>query len=171
MATATDAAGAQASSGPATVTLVPFSLISVAAAPVTADGTPVVGGAWGGWQAAPGAEQVTSTNYLKLTNDGDEAQTRVVIDFTESAFAGVEDAEFRIPINKNVAFGWWEDTTPLASAPNEKSFEFLPASVDGSVTVSFTGKGNIIYVGYRIAEFPAVLPKQSYGAAFTVTEL
>ena len=44
-------------------------------------------------------------------------------------------------------------------------------SASGSVTVTFTAKSNVIYVGYRLVSLPSVLDKQSYTAAFTVTEL
>jgi hypothetical protein len=112
---------------------------------------------------------VQSTNYLKITNDGDKPTTSVVIDFTESAFAGLKDKNFTIPIDGNVQFAWQEGG-PNA-VPSGLNFTFLPASASGSVTTAFTAKGNVIYVAYRIVKLPAVLDAQSYGASFTVTEI
>lgn len=170
-ATVTDKANATGASAPVTVTLTRFSLITVAPAPVGLNGAAQVGSAWGGWTAAPGARNVESVNFLKLVNDGDKPDASVVIDFTEAAFGGAEDPAFSIPLNGNVQFAWWEDATPAASAPAEGTFTYGATSGEGSVTVSFTGKGNAIYVKYRILALPSPLPIQAYGASFTVTEL
>lgn len=170
-ATATDTPGLSGSSGALTVTLRAFSLITVQAAPVNQQGLPIAGASWGGWTAEAGARDVASTNFLKIVNDGDSPDARVVIDFTEAGFLGVEDANFSVPIDGNVHFGWWEDTTPALTSPAEGTFPHGAASPNGAVTLQFTGKGNVIYVTYRLAALPDVLAMQSYGATFTVTEL
>jgi hypothetical protein len=146
-----------------------FSLITIDAAPVTAAGE-ASAGAWGGWTASPGATNVEATNYLKLTNTGQKADATVVIDFTETVFTG-SDANFTIPITNNLQFSWWEDTSPSVSAPSEGTFSYLTTNADGSVAVTFSGLNNIIYIKYRISALPAVVASQTYGAAFTATEL
>lgn len=170
-ATAWDKVNATGASLPVAVTLTRFSLITVSPSPVGAAGAPQVGAAWGGWTAAPGAQNVESVNYLKLVNDGDRPDAAVVVDFTEPAFAGAQDPSFSIPLNGNVQFAWWEDATPANTAPSEGTFTFGPTSAEGSTTVTFTGKGNVIYVAYRVVSLPKPLPAQAYGASFTVTEL
>lgn len=158
--------------GPAdstTVTL--YSLLTVAPDPVGPTGAAQAGAGWGQWSAAPGATNVEGTNFIKITNNGQVAGAQVVLDFTEAAFVGATDANFSVPIANNVEFAWWEDKTPLASAPNEGTYAWLPANADGSVTVQFSGLGNIIYAKYRVKALPAVLDAQSYGASYTATEL
>ena len=169
--TVTDQPGESGVSSPVEVTLQRFNLINVGAAPVDADGNPLTGQNWGQWSAQAGATNVASTNYLKLVNDGDSPDARIVIDFTESAFRGAEDANFTIPLDGNVQFAWFEDVTPALTAPAEGAFDFGATSANGATTVSFTGKGNVVYVAYRLAALPEVLPVQPYGATFTVTEL
>lgn len=171
VANVTDAPGRSGLSAPVVVTLSAFSLIEVGGAPVDLQGLPLAGQTWGGWTAEAGAADVASVNYLKIVNGGDSPTAAVVVDFTESAFAGVEDANFSVPIDGNLQFAWFEDATPALTAPAEGAFTFLPASPNGATTVAFTGKGNVIYVAYRIAKLPDVLPAQPYAAAFTVTEL
>lgn len=153
-------------------TVAVFSEITVDPTPVDANGDPVAGAGvnWGEWVAAPGASNVESTNYLKLTNTGQDADAAVVIDYSAASFTGV-DANFTIPLDGNVAFAWFEDTSPGSSAPREGTFTYGAASGDGSVTVRFSGLGNIIYVTYQVIELPDVLAAQSYGAPFTATEL
>lgn len=170
-AAAFDKVNATGASTPSSVTLTRFSLITVSPTPVGANGTPQAGAAWGGWSAAPGAQNVQSANWLKLVNDGDKPDAAVVIDFTEASFAGRQDPSFSIPLNGNVQFAWWEDKTPGTTSPSEGTFTFGPTSAEGTTTVSFTGKGNVIYVTYRVVSLPKPLPVQTYGASFTVTEL
>ena len=153
------------------VTLARFSLITVSGAPVDLQGAPLVGQNWGQWSAQAGAQNVTSTNYLKLVNDGDDPAARVVVDFTEPAFRGASDGNFSVPLDGNVQFAWFEDTTPATTAPSEKPFAFGATSPNGGVSLTFTGKGHVIYVAYRLVMLPDVLPVQSYGSTFTVTEL
>lgn len=167
---ASDAPGGLAASAPLTVTITSFADITIGATPVSAAGETLTGRNWGEWSAAPGATNVESTNYLKLVNTGDAASTRVVIDFA-SAFVGASDANFTIPANSNLQFAWCEDTTPATSAPNECSLAYGATSPDGTVTVSFSAKSNVVYVTYRIVQLPSLLPVQSYGISFTVTEL
>lgn len=170
-ATVADLPGLTASSSSLTITLTKFSLISVASAPVDIDGDALTGASWGGWEAEGSAEGVAATNFIKLTNDGDSANPILVLDFTETGFVGVDDANFSIPIDANIEFAWFEDTTPLTTSPAEGTLTYGGASATGSVQLRFTGAGNVIYVTYRIVSMPEVLPVQSYGASFTVTEL
>jgi hypothetical protein len=169
--TVTDQPGGSGVSSNVTIVLQRFSLISVGGAPVDATGAPLPGQNWGQWSAEAGGENVASTNHLKLVNDGDSPDARVVLDFTEAAYRGAADANFTIALDGNVQFAWFEDTTPATTAPSEKPFSFGATSGNGAVTVAFTGKGNVVYVAYRLVKLPAVLPVQSYGATFTVTEL
>jgi hypothetical protein len=159
----------QGPSDSTTVTL--FSLLTVAPDPVGPSGNAQPGAGWGQWSAAPGATNVEGTNFIKITNNGQVAGAQVVVDFTEAAFVGQADLNFTVPIASNVEFAWWEDKTPLVTAPNEGTFAWLPANSDGSVTVQFSGLGNIIYAKYRVKALPAVLDAQSYGASYTATEL
>lgn len=171
VANATDLPGRSGLSAPVVVTLRAFSLIEVGGAPVDLQGIPLAGQTWGGWTAEANATGVASANYLKIVNGGDASAAAVVVDFTETAFQGAEDANFSVPIDGNLEFAWFEDTTPALTAPSEGAFTFLPAGPNGATTVTFSGKGNVIYVAYRIAKLPDVLPAQAYSAAFTVTEL
>jgi hypothetical protein len=136
---------------------------------VNAAGSPLTGQSWGAWSAAPGATNVTSTNYLKLTNDGDRPNPSVVISFSSPAFTGATDANWTIPINGHIQFAWAEGAP--TSIPSALTFTYGATSPSGSVTVNFAAKGDVVFVIYRLTDLPAVLPKQSYGAAFTVTEL
>lgn len=167
----TDKSGANGTSSPVTITLGKFALVTVSGAPVDASGKALSGQNWGQWSAEGGSANVPSTNYIKLINDGDSPNPTLVLDFTETGFVGSEDANFTVPIDGNLQFAWWEDTTPGTSAPSEGTFNFGDTSGTGSVQLRFTGKGNIIYVTYRVLQLPDVLPIQSYGASFTVTEL
>lgn len=170
-AVVTDQPGDAGVSATLPVTLTRFNLITVSGAPVDLQGAPLLGQNWGMWSAQAGAEDVASTNYLKLVNDGDDPAARVVIDFTETAFRGASDANFSVPLDGNVQFAWFEDVTPLLTAPAEGALDFGATSSSGGVTLTFTGKGNVIYVAYRLVKLPDVLPVQSYGSTFTVTEL
>lgn len=169
-ATATDKAGATGVSAPVAVTLTAFSDITIAPAPVDAAGAALPGQNWGAWTAEAGATHVESANWLKLVNTGALPGSAVVIDFAD-AFVGAEDPSFTIPVAGNVQFAWFEDATPAATAPSEGTFAWAAASAEGAVTVTFTGTGNAIYVAYRVAKLPDVLPVQSYGISYTATEL
>lgn len=170
MARATDAPGLSGASAPVAITLTAFSDITINPTPVSATGAPLAGQNWGQWEAEPGAANVEAANYVKLVNTGDVANSRVVVDF-DGAFVGATNRQFTIPVGNNVQFAWWEDTSPAATSPNEGAYDWKPANSEGTVTVQFTGKGNVIYVTYRIVQLPGVLEQQSYGIAFTVTEL
>ena len=58
-----------------------------------------------------------------------------------------------------------------SKVPSDLAFNYGATSAGGSVTVTFAGKSDVAYVIYRLTDLPTVLPKQSYTAAFTVTEL
>lgn len=156
-------------SAPVAITITKFSLITVAGAPVNAAGVAQTGAAWGGWSAAPNAENVAATNYLKLVNDGDKPDVSIVIDFTDGSFKGATDNAYAIPIDANVQFAW--ATGSPSSTPAQLTFSYLPLSGSGSTTVTFANKGDVAFVSYRIAKLPGVLDVQSYSAAFTVTEI
>ena len=170
--TAEDKAGETITSQGVQVTVNPFTLIEVSSTPVLADGTPDTASGWGNWTAQPGASSVSSTNYIKLVNTGDLTDATVVVDFTDAAFTGANETnEVTIPIDDNIRFAWFEDATPSITAPNEGSFDFGTTSSEGSVTLSFSGTGNVIYVAYQVVEMPDVLPIDTYSASYTVTEL
>ncbi|HEX2022343.1 MAG TPA: hypothetical protein VHH36_06490 [Candidatus Thermoplasmatota archaeon] len=169
-ATVADKQGESASLAAAAVAITSFSDITVNPTPVDAAGVALPGANWGAWEAEGGAQNVAATNYVKLVNTGDAPNARVVVDF-DPAFRGAQDANFTIPVASNVQFAWFEDATPATTAPSEGTFSFQPANADGAITVAFTGKGNVIYLTYRIVQMPDVLPIQSYGISYTVTEL
>ena len=150
-------------------TITSFSSISVNGAPVDATGANQTGLNWGQWSASPGDTNVSSTNYLKLTNNGDVANAAVVIDYTESVFTGTTDNSYTVSIDNNVQFAFCD--VLAGAAPSSCTFTFGATSPGGSTTVTFAGKGHVIYVAYRIAAMPAIVAAQSYGATFTVTEL
>lgn len=163
--TATSAAGAQ------TFTVTRFSLVTVASAPVNAAGVAQTGANWGEWSAFPGDTDVVAANYIKITNDGDVPLAAIVVDFTGANFAGGSDATYNVPIDGNIQFAVWEDTTPATTSPAEGTFTYGSTSASGAVTVTFSGKSNVMYIGYRLVQLPEILKAQSYGATFTVTEL
>ncbi len=151
-------------------TVVVFSYVEIPSMPVDAAGAPV-DAPWGSWEVPPGARNVASLNYVKLRNTGQKAAAVVVLDFTQDALVGTTDANYSIPLGANVEFAWFEDATPAATAPSEGTFGAWSSNVEGSVTVTFTGVGNVIYVTYRLKVLPAVLASQSYAASFTATEI
>lgn len=165
-----DTPGLAGASSALTVTLTAFSDITISPTPVGANGASLPGANWGEWAAEAGATNVAASNYIKLVNTGDIANTRVVIDFAES-FVGSTDANFSVPVANNLQFAWFEDTTPGTTAPSEGTFTFQAANADGTATVQFSGRNNVIYVTYRMAALPEILPVQGYSIAFTVTEL
>lgn len=169
-ATVKDLPGSAATSAAAVITLSSFSDITISPTPVGADGASLAGQNWGQWVAEAGDKNVEASNYIKLVNTGDVGNSRIVIDLA-SQFVGASDPAFVIPAGSKVQFAWFEDTTPATSAPSEGTFTWLPANTESSVTVQFSGKGNVIYVKYRITELPEILPPQPYGISFTVTEL
>lgn len=162
--------GGSAVTGPADSTTVDtFSEIQIPTTPVNADGSAAASNNWGLWTAAPNAANVEGTNFVKLTNSGQKADASVVLDFTETAFAG-PDTNFTIPLNGNIQFAWVE-LAAGTTAPSGGTYTYLAASADGSVTVTFSGLNKVIFVKYRLAQLPAVLAEQSYGASYTATEL
>src|SRR5581483_11673055 len=58
-------------------TVTSFSQIDFSPYPVDATGAVQTGANWGAWVASPGDSNVASSNYLKLTNNGDVAGARV----------------------------------------------------------------------------------------------
>lgn len=170
--TVSDAPGLQAASAPVEVRVIApeVALIEVASLPVRLDGSPSDSPGFGDWDAQPGQTNVPALNYLKITNAGTKASVGVLIDFNEAVFAGVSEPAFSIPLDSNLEFGWFEDATPGATSPGEGAFQYLPASPQGSLLVTFSAPGNVIYVHYRIVALPAVLASQDYAASFTVTE-
>ncbi len=157
-------------SGSVVITITAFSDITISPTPVAANGSALPGQNWGQWEAEAGATNVASTNYIKLVNTGDTASARVVIDFADS-FVGATDSNFTVGVANNVQFAFFEDTTPGTTAPNEGTYSYLAANADGTVTVQFSAKNNVIYVSYQIVQLPAILPVQAYGISYTVTEL
>ena len=163
-----DAPGLVATSGAIPVTLSAFSDITIAPTPVDASGAPLVGSNWGEWTAEAGAQDVESANFLKLVNSGSVADARVVIDLAD-AFEGAEDANFTIPVAGNVQFAWAQG--PATAKPSDLQFTYGAAGPEGAVTVQFSAADNVLFVKYRIVQLPEILPVQSYGISFTVTEL
>lgn len=163
-----DAPGLLGASAPVAITLAAFSDITIGPTPVDAAGVALAGQNWGHWSAEAGASNVASNNYIKLENTGDVAASSVVIDLANE-FVGVEDSSFTIPTAGNIQFAWAQG--PVGAIPSALTFNYLPANADGTVTVQFAGQGNVLYVTYRIVQLPDVLPVQSYGISFTVTEL
>lgn len=145
-----------------------FSSITVSAAPVDITGAAQTGSNWGAWTASPGDSNVVATNFLQLTNTGDIANSAVVVDFTEAAFTG-SDANYSIPVDNNLQFAFCD--VPAGTAPSACALNYTAVSPGGSVTVTFAGKGHLIFLSYRVVAVPRVLAAQSYGAHFTVTEL
>lgn len=160
--------GAPASSARILLNVAKAASVAVSAAPVAWTGA-AQPGSWGAWDAAPGATSVASANWLKLTNVGPLARPIVVVDFNELAFVGASDAAYTVPIGGNVAFAWWEDTTPGETSPSQGTYSYV-TSADGAVSAQFSAVGNVIYVGYRVLALPGVLANQSYEATFTVTD-
>ncbi len=160
--------GGTAIAGAVDTTLVEvFSEITISPDPVDGAGNAVQTN-WGGWTAEPGSTGVASTNYLKLVNTGQKSDATVVIGFSDSQFRGA-DANFSIAINGNIAYDWVEVDSGVT--PSAATFSTGSTSADGSVAVTFSALNKVIFVKYRVIELPEVLARQSYGAAFTATEL
>lgn len=160
--------GAPAWSAELPLTLQKASEVTVAPQPVNWTGVSQ-NASWGAWNATPGATSVVAANYLKITNTGQLARPRVVLDFNELAFTGATDAGYMVPINGNVDFAWWEDATPNATSPSEGTYAWS-TSADGSLSFQFGAVGDVIYVTYRVKALPAVLRDQAYAATFTLTD-
>jgi hypothetical protein len=148
-----------------------FSRIAVDPFPVYLNGTASSTTSWGEWSATPGDTNVTSATFLRIRNSGAKPDPQIALDFNEASFVGATDPSFAIPINGNVQFAAWEDTTPATSQPSEGSFTFLPLAGQGTAILTFNGRGNVMYVQYRLATLPAILGEQAYGASMTATEL
>jgi hypothetical protein len=95
------------------------------------------------------------------------ASQTFTLDFTDTAFAGTNAAT--VPIDGNIQFAAWEDTTPDSTSPEEGIFTYGSTSATGSATFSYSAVDNVILVKYRLVALPAVVPDQTYTAAFTVT--
>ncbi|MES2155607.1 MAG: Calx-beta domain-containing protein [bacterium] len=145
--------------------------VTPAADPVKADGTADTGLAWGAWAADPGATNVASANYVKLSNTGDQPTRAYTVDFTAASLTGQSDATQTIVLDSNVQFACWQDTTPGATSPTEagSSYAFGATSATSSTSGSFSGLGNIVYCKYQILALPATLGDQEYVASYTVT--
>lgn len=146
-----------------------FSELTIASAPVDANGNPTANN-WGLWSATPGAANTEGTNLVKIVNTGQKADARVVIDFTESAFTSPDPDFPGIPLDNNIQFATCE-VASSSTAPSTCSFTFGATSSSGSVAVQFSGLGKAIFVKYRVLEMPQVLPAGSYGASYTASEL
>ena len=168
-AIATDDTEAAGFSSGVTLEVIDYARVQVQSAPVDLEGRSLPGQGWGGWAAAPGARNVTATNYLKIVNAGTLDAVTVRLAFTR-AFAGEADARYKIPIANNLELAWWEDTTPSSTRPSEGQFNYIAARDDGFADISFTGAGNVVYVSYRFKQLPAVLAIQEYSAPFTLSE-
>lgn len=139
----------------------------VAADPVDSAGVAQTGQRWGGWNGMPGASVVPATNYLKVTCRGPPSATYTV-DFTPTAFAGLTAPADLVPINNNVQFAAWVDTTPTTSSPSEGTYVFGASSATGA-TSGTCGNGNVLYVTYRLAAIPDLLLDQPFSASYTVS--
>lgn len=166
--TVRDGAGLQAQGGPDLTLVEPVHVVEVEGA-VTAGGEPASAEGWGGWSAAPGARQVPSVTYLKVVNKGTAAGQAFVVDFTSRHFTGVEDRNWRVPLDGNVRFGWFEASP--GQAPRDGSLTWGDVSPDGSVALQFTRSGAVVYIAYEVAQVPTPLPSQVYYASATVTAL
>lgn len=171
VANVADSSGASAESAPASFVAVAFNRVRVAASPVDEAGALQAGRAWGGWAARPGASDVASTNFVKVTNDGDDPHARVVIDFGADGFRGSVDPRFAIPTAGNLEFAWFEERGPAErAAPAHGALRWHVSDGGTSETLQFTATGSTIFVAYRIKSMPAVLPVQPYAASYTLTE-
>jgi len=150
-------------------TVTSFSQIDFSPYPVDATGAVQTGANWGAWVASPGDSNVASSNYLKLTNNGDVAGARVQISFSGTQFVGQTDANYTVPFAGNVQFAWCDVTA--GTTPAGCTMSAWTAANAGAATVTFLGKGHTLYVQYRVVSVPGTLAAQSYGAAFTATEL
>ncbi len=144
-------------------------VLQVAADPVNAAGAAQIGASWGGWLADPGATDVVATNYLKITNIGVVSTQGVTIDFSNTTFAASSDPLETIALDGNIRFASFEDTSPGTTAPNQGTYSFGSVSASGSVTLAFTGSGNILYVAYRLDSLPSLLSDQDYRASYTAS--
>ncbi|MES2155605.1 MAG: hypothetical protein V4510_10760 [bacterium] len=154
--------GASFFSAPAadlTVTIV--DKITVAADPVDAAGVAQTSAAWGAWSADPGAANVASANYVKVTNSGITAAQQFTIDLP-AAFSGGGDS---ISVDNNVQFACTEGTS--AQAPSALAFTFGTTSATGSVSPTFTATGKVIYCTYKLLALPDPLTDATYSGSFT----
>jgi hypothetical protein len=166
--TVRDHAGAAGVSASDATTVQPVHVVEVAGA-VTEQGQPAPVEGWGGWSAAPGASGVRSVTYLKVVNQGTAADQRFIVDFTSRDFVGQDDASWRVPLDGNLRFAAWEASPD--QAPGQGDFHFGDVSKDGSVTLSFTHAGAVMYIAYEVVQVPTPLPSQTYAASATVTAL
>jgi hypothetical protein len=160
--------GGVADSRPIDVEVAPVTEITIGA-PADASGNVSSIPVWGGWAARPGATGVSAANYFRILNTGDDPATRAVIDLGTQGFVGQYDARFVIPTQNNVEFAWFE--VPPGAAPAGHVLAWHNGTGAASDTLAFTQKGGVIYVAYRIAQMPSILPAQPYVASVTVTEV
>jgi len=135
--------------------------------PVDADGDLIVGADWGAWEAEADVAGVTSMNYLRLRNNSPAATLGFAVDFVSAVFTGPGAAT--LPLDGNIRFSWWEDTTPATSAPSEGTYAFGGLAPSGKVTGAFTGLERTVYVTYQVASIPALAEDGSYSSDFQIS--
>lgn len=138
--------------------------------PFASNGTELTGSNWGGWTALPGATNVQGQNFFKVTNTGATAAQQFTLAFDAASFTGTNGET--VPINGNIQFATFEDTTPSGSTPADGgTYTCGSADADGAITLTFSAVSNIYYVMYCLASIPEPLKDQSYTATFTLNAL
>lgn len=158
-------------SGPAAdLTITVTDGFTVAAFPVFANGTDDAGANWGAWTALPGQRNVTSVNFLKVTNSGNNASQSFVVDFTPGNFTGA-DGTTKFPLNNNIRFACKEGSA--TDAPEDLGFDTDDLPADGadfgSTEFTFSALGKVAFCMYNIDLVSDPLLDQTYSAAYTVS--
>lgn len=122
---------------------------------VDRDGLPT-DGLWGAWSAEPGARGVVSKTLLRV-----DSTERVVIRFTDTAFRGVDDPRWIVPIEGNVEFGAARGAVP----PEPEAFTWMTSNNTSSeLEISHPGT----FIAYRVRQIGSPLPAQTYLAGYQV---
>ncbi len=117
------------------------------------------GSVWS-FNAAPGATNALSSNYLKVTNAGDAAGS-ILVDLGPS-FTGPNGGT--ISTSNNVVFLHAKATTPS----NVVSWASINGGASASATIPVPANCDV-WIQYRITALPGILPDGSYSASLAVS--
>lgn len=148
---------------------------TAAADPVGSNGAAQAGAKWGTWTAIPGATNVESSNFIKITNSGSVVDVTFTIDFYDDRFRCGADGSWFVPIDGainggtgNVQFAGWEDVTGLA-APSAGTYNWGTTRSSGeSQTFGLSSLTSVYFVKYRVLQVPSVVKECEYSARVKV---
>lgn len=120
------------------------------------------GTTFGQWAANPGASNVDSLTWLRVTNGG-SAEGNLQVAFSANQFTG---GGYNIPIDGNIRFLYGTGDTPPCGTATETGID-----ADGIYQFTVPAEANHFWIGYRIVTLPGVLADATYTSAYTTLEI